>query len=47
MFYVLCSIELRCVAFFEIVDEYKGPAKTNREMLQYIVAKKPLFTGIL
>ena len=47
VFYVLCSIELICVAFFETVEEYKGLAKTNREMLQYIVANKSRFTGIL
>lgn len=36
VFYVICSIQMICVAYFEGVDEYKELAKTSREMLQFI-----------
>lgn len=44
VFYVLCSIQMICVAYFESIDEYKELAKTNREMLQYIVQNKTRIT---
>ncbi|NLM61133.1 MAG: helix-turn-helix domain-containing protein [Clostridiales bacterium] len=40
VFYVICSIQMICVAFFESRDEFKELAKTNREMLKFIVSKK-------
>ncbi|MCL2360433.1 MAG: phosphotransferase [Defluviitaleaceae bacterium] len=40
VFYVLCSIQMVCVAYFESVDEFKELAKRNREMLSYIVENK-------
>ena len=36
MFYVICSIQMICVAYFEGVDKYKELAKTSREMLKLI-----------
>lgn len=36
VFYVICSIQMICVAYFEGVDEYRELAKTSREMLQFI-----------
>ncbi len=46
VFYVICSIQMICVAFFESVDEYKELAKTNRRMLQFIVQNQDQITGI-
>lgn len=40
VYYVLCSIQMICVACFENVGEYKELAKTNREMLIYIIGQK-------
>ncbi|MCL2367612.1 MAG: helix-turn-helix domain-containing protein [Oscillospiraceae bacterium] len=40
VFYVLCAIQMICVAWFEGIDELKELAKTNREMLWCIVADK-------
>ncbi|MCL2884553.1 MAG: phosphotransferase [Oscillospiraceae bacterium] len=40
IFYMLCSIQMICIAYFENVDEYKELAQTNREMLRYIVEQK-------
>jgi len=37
VFYVLCSIQMICVAFFENKDMYKELAKTNRQMLKFII----------
>ncbi|MDE5860408.1 MAG: phosphotransferase [Oscillospiraceae bacterium] len=37
---VICSIQMICVAYFESVNEYKDLAKTNREMLLYIIGQK-------
>ena len=37
VYYVLCSIEMVCVAYFDIIEEFRELTKTNREMLQYIV----------
>ena len=47
VFYVICSIQMICVAYFESVDELKELAKTNREMLQFIAPKKEFITRIL
>lgn len=40
VYYVICSIQMICVAYFESVNEYKDLAKTNREMLLYIVDQR-------
>ena len=40
VYYVVCSIQMICVACFENVNEYKDLAKTNREMLLYIIGQK-------
>lgn len=46
VYYVICSIQMICVAFFESCDEYKELAKTNRAMLRYIVGKRKEIDGI-
>lgn len=40
VYYVICSIQMICVAYFESVSEYKELAKINREMLMYIITQK-------
>jgi AraC-like DNA-binding protein/Ser/Thr protein kinase RdoA (MazF antagonist) len=40
VFYVICSIQMICVAYFESQDELKSLAQTNRKMLIYIVNNK-------
>ncbi len=40
VYYVICSIQMICVAYFESVNEYKDLAKINREMLTYIIEQK-------
>lgn len=40
VFYVLCSIQMICVAYFESQEEFKQLAKTNRKMFMYIVNHK-------
>ncbi|NLL38100.1 MAG: helix-turn-helix domain-containing protein [Clostridiales bacterium] len=40
VYYVICSIQMICIAFFESHDTYKELAKTNRQMLQFIVKNK-------
>lgn len=40
VFYVLCSIEMICAAYFESREEYKQLAKTNRKMFRYIVEQR-------
>lgn len=40
VFYVICSIQMICVAYFENQEEFKQLAKTNRKMLIYIVNNK-------
>lgn len=46
VFYVICSIQMICVAFFESHDEYKELAKTNRRMLQFINQSKEQINNI-
>jgi hypothetical protein len=36
LFYVICSISMICVAYFEGVDKYKELAKPSRKMLKFI-----------
>jgi Ser/Thr protein kinase RdoA (MazF antagonist) len=40
VYYVICSIQMICVAYFESVSELKELAKTNREMLQFIIEQE-------
>ncbi len=40
VFYVICSIQMICVAYFESHEEFKQLAKTNRKMLMYIANNK-------
>lgn len=40
VFYIICSIQMICIAFFESNDIYKDLAKTNREMLKFIIDNK-------
>jgi hypothetical protein len=40
VFYVICSIQMVCVSYFESHEELKQLAKTNRKMLMYIVNNK-------
>lgn len=46
VYYVICSIQMICVAFFENCEEYKDLAKTNREMLAFIVRNRQKIDGI-
>ncbi len=46
VFYVICSIQMICIAFFESHDIYKELAKTNRQMLQFIVRNKEAINNI-
>ena len=46
VFYVICSIQMICIAFFESHDMYKELAKTNRQMLQFIVQNKEKIKNI-
>lgn len=46
IYYVLCSIQMICVAYFESVNEYKDMARTNRKMLVYIIEQKALIDNI-
>jgi AraC-like DNA-binding protein/Ser/Thr protein kinase RdoA (MazF antagonist) len=47
VFYVICSIELICTAYFESREEYKHLAKTSRKMFTYIVNSKTQIQQIL
>jgi Ser/Thr protein kinase RdoA (MazF antagonist)/AraC-like DNA-binding protein len=40
VFYVICSIQMICIAYFDSQDEFRQLAKTNRKMLKYIVNNK-------
>lgn len=40
VYYVICSIQMICAAYFESVSDYKDLAKINREMLLYIIKQK-------
>ena len=46
VFYVICSIQMICVAFFESDDEFKELAKTNRRMMQFIIQSKEQISNI-
>ena len=40
VFYVICSIQMICIAYFESQDKYKELARTNRDMLRFIVENR-------
>lgn len=46
VYYVICSIQMICVAYFESVNEYKDLARTNRKMLVYIIEQKDQINNI-
>jgi AraC-like DNA-binding protein len=46
IFYVICSIQMICIAYFEGHDIYKELAKTNRRMLQFIIQNKEVIESI-
>lgn len=46
VYYVLCSIQMICVAYFESVNEYMDLARINREMLLYIISQKQQINNI-
>jgi len=46
VFYVICSIQMICIAFFESHDMYRELAKTNRQMLQFIIKNKENINNI-
>lgn len=48
VFYVICSIQMICAAWFEAQEggEFKELAKTNREMLSFIVKNKTIISSI-
>lgn len=46
IYYVICSIQMICVACFESVNEYKELARINREMLVYIIDQKDRINNI-
>ncbi len=46
IYYVICSIQMICVAYFESVNEYKDLARINREMLVYIIDQKDRIDNI-
>jgi len=47
VFYVICSIQMTCIAFFERHDMYRELAQTNRQMLQFIVKNEEKIKQIL
>ena len=46
VYYVICSIQMICGAYFESISEYKQLAKTNREMFQFIVKNEDAIKNI-
>lgn len=46
VFYVICSIQMICIVYFEKYDMYKELAKTNRQMLKFIIQNKEKITNI-
>lgn len=47
VFYVVCSIEMICIAYFENRDEFKELAKTNRRMMQFILQNQEAIRTIV
>lgn len=46
VFYVICSIQMICIAYFGSHDKFKELANTNRKMLRYIIQKKKCIDNI-
>jgi len=46
VFYVICSIQMICIAFFQSNDMYQDLAKTNRQMLKFIIDNKDKIINI-
>ena len=46
VFYILCSIQMVCAAYFEGVEEFRELAKTSRDMLPFIAESKERITRI-
>jgi len=46
VYYTVCSIQMICVAYFADIEEFQELAKTNREMLQFIVKVRPQIEAI-
>lgn len=46
VFYVICSIQMICIAYFGSHDKFKELANTNRKMLRYIIQKKKSIDNI-
>jgi len=40
VFYVICSIQMICIAYFESIENLKELAKINRQMFVYIIQNK-------
>ncbi|NLX70963.1 MAG: helix-turn-helix domain-containing protein [Clostridiales bacterium] len=47
VFYVICSIQMICIAFFESNDIYRELAKINRQMLKFIIDNKENIMNLL
>ena len=47
VFYVICSIQMICIAYFDNHDAYKELAKTNREILLFIIKNKEKIKNIV
>jgi len=46
IYYVICSIQMICIAYFDGFPELQELAKTNREMLMYIIKSEDLIKQI-
>lgn len=46
VFYVICSIQMICIAYFESHDKFRELAYTNRKMLQFIIQNKKCIGNI-
>lgn len=46
IFFVLCSIQVICVAFFGSRDEYKELAKINCKMMQWMIQNQTRISSI-
>lgn len=47
VYYVLCSIEMFCIAYLANMEEFEPLNKNNRTMLQYIAENKEMICSIL
>ncbi|HOQ06716.1 MAG TPA: phosphotransferase [Clostridiales bacterium] len=46
VFYVICSIQMICVAYFGSSDKFRELAEANRRMLKYIIRNREKIEGI-